>query len=96
MAYSNATLALGLVAIMGISSCVSVRASERAGERSSRQVIAEQAAARERADERARQSVCAVTNRMVRVYSNPDVSEVGRDARRAWEDLSKLFQCDGK
>lgn len=114
VAYSNATLAAGMVALMAINTGVSVRASERASERTSRQVVAQAerereqteaakaeadrklAVAKAEAEEKIRRSACTTARSMAQVYDNPEVTEVGRDARKAWEDLSKLFRCDGK
>jgi sensor domain CHASE-containing protein len=79
IAYNRLTMALAIVACMAISIVVSVQASERS---------------RQESDARARSAVCAVADRMVKVYASPE-TQTGREAGQAWQTLRMLFRCQG-
>jgi hypothetical protein len=78
VAYSNFTLAMGVVACMFIACWVSVNVALHA-EDSSRA--------------RSRRSVCTVVVRMADVYRNAD-TPTGAKAKQAWDDMSREYGCD--
>jgi hypothetical protein len=78
VAYSNFTLAMGVVACMVIACWVSVNVALHA-EDSSRA--------------RSRRSVCTVVVRMADVYREAD-TPTGMKAKQAWDDMSREYRCD--
>jgi hypothetical protein len=77
VAYSNFTLAMGVVACMFIACWVSVNVALHAEDAS-------------RA--RSRQNVCVVVVRMVAVYKDAD-TPTGVKAREAWETMQRDYKC---
>lgn len=90
VAYSNLTLALGMVACMAIACWVSVSVAIH-GQEVARQ---QQQHAADIARKQQQAAACVVAARMQDVYSDPD-SDTGRKARVAWQDLQRTFRCDG-
>lgn len=84
VAYSNLTLAAGVLACMIIAVMVSVSASRTAARKAAQE-----------GQMRERRAVCAVADRMVRVYQGPDLTPTGQEAGKAWRDLRVIFRCDG-
>lgn len=79
VAYSNLTLVAGMLAIMGITLYA---------------VLSMYQQSQEEGRARQRVAVCAVADRMVRVYQDPQ-TQTGREAGAAWRDLRRIFNCDG-
>jgi hypothetical protein len=79
VAYSNLTLVAGILAVMGITLYAALSMFQQSQE---------EGRARQRA------AVCAVADRMVEVYENPE-TRTGREAGAAWRDLRRIFDCDG-
>lgn len=94
-AYSFITLAAGMLAAMAIAVVISVSASNRAIAQNEAQEAEERARATALA-ERNRMAVCLLIDRMSDVYNGQaePVTEVGRAAGKAWQDLHRIFQCN--
>lgn len=98
VAYSAATLALGVVVCMAITTVVSVQASDRAV----RQSLAQERRAEARAAEveraarvRSQMTVCLVVRSMSEVYEEaPPTTPAGVRAAKAWTLLAKTFRCE--
>jgi len=79
VAYSRLTVVAGVLAAMAISIVVSIQAVQQT---------------QREGELRQRQAVCAVADRMVKVYSTPS-TQTGREAGEAWQQLRMLFRCQG-
>lgn len=83
VAYSNATLALGVLMCMVIAISVPVHLNNRALER-------------ERAQQNAaRAATCEVVQTMAAVYNEvPPTTKTGKSAAVAWNELGNTFHCE--
>jgi hypothetical protein len=95
VAYSLLTLAAGAFACMVISVVISVGMGNRAIRQNEAQEAQERARAATAA-ERNRQAVCLLIDKMSAVYNEDTepVTDSGKAAGRAWQDLHTIFRCN--
>lgn len=92
--YSFLTLGVGMLAAMVIAVIISVSASNRAIRQNEAQEAQERARASVAA-ERNRMAVCLLIEKMSAVYNGQaePITDVGRAAGLAWQDLYRIFRC---